>query len=150
MAEVSLVKLLSDGCHWTSLISQHWFREWLGAVRQQAITWANVEPDLCRHMASLGHNELNKSFQWGSKYARGLVVLNKINKDRIAHLWWGIMVIANSLIYVIPKNDILWMTFPLVDQWKPENFWKKCPVCCSLQSTECDILLWISHQSFPT
>ena len=23
------------------------------------ITWANVDPDLCRHMASLGHNELN-------------------------------------------------------------------------------------------
>ena len=38
--------------------SQHWFREWLGAVRQQAITWVNVDPDLCRHMVSLGHNEL--------------------------------------------------------------------------------------------
>ena len=34
-------------------------------------------------------------------YARGLVALNKINMDRIAHLWWGIMVIADSLIYVI-------------------------------------------------
>ena len=39
-------------CHWTSLmIRQHWFR-------QQAITWANVDPNLCLHMASLGHNEL--------------------------------------------------------------------------------------------
>ena len=28
------------------------------AVRQQAITWANVHPDLCRHMPSLGHNQL--------------------------------------------------------------------------------------------
>ena len=27
-------------------ISQHWFRLWLGAVRQQAITWANDHPDL--------------------------------------------------------------------------------------------------------
>ena len=26
--------------------------------RQQAITWANVDPDLCRQMASLGLNEL--------------------------------------------------------------------------------------------
>ena len=26
--------------------------------QQQAITWANVDPDLCRHMASLGRNEL--------------------------------------------------------------------------------------------
>ena len=24
-----------------------------------AITWANVDPDKCRHMASLGHNELS-------------------------------------------------------------------------------------------
>ena len=24
----------------------------------QVITWTNVDPDLCRHMASLGHNEL--------------------------------------------------------------------------------------------
>ena len=36
--------------HWW--ISQHWFRLWLGAV----ITWANVDPDLCRQM-----NELNPS-----------------------------------------------------------------------------------------
>ena len=32
--------------------------QWLGAVRQQAITWANVDPELCRHMASLDLNEL--------------------------------------------------------------------------------------------
>ena len=31
--------------------------QWLGA-KQQAITWANVYPDLWRHMASLGHNGL--------------------------------------------------------------------------------------------
>ena len=29
------------------------------AIRQQAITWANVDPDLCHQMASLGLNELN-------------------------------------------------------------------------------------------
>ena len=39
---------------------------WLGAVRQQAITWAIVDPDLCRHMASLGHNELNSWFMFGA------------------------------------------------------------------------------------
>ena len=26
--------------------------------RQQAIIWANVDPDLCRHMVSRGHNKL--------------------------------------------------------------------------------------------
>ena len=30
-------------------------------VRQQAITWASVDLDLCRHMASLGHNELSQA-----------------------------------------------------------------------------------------
>ena len=29
--------------------------------RHQAITWANVDPDLCRLMASLGLNELTES-----------------------------------------------------------------------------------------
>ena len=28
------------------------------AVRQQAITWANVDPDPCHHIAPLGHYEL--------------------------------------------------------------------------------------------
>ena len=34
--------------------------DWLGAIRQQAITWANVDPDLCRHVASLGQDELTE------------------------------------------------------------------------------------------
>ena len=34
-------------------ISQHQFMYW-----QQAITWANVNPDQCHYMASLDHNEL--------------------------------------------------------------------------------------------
>ena len=31
---------------------------WCGAIRQQAITQANVNPDLYHHMMSLGQNEL--------------------------------------------------------------------------------------------
>ena len=34
------------------------FMQCLGAVRQQAITWSNVDPDRCRHVAHLGQNEL--------------------------------------------------------------------------------------------
>ena len=30
-------------------------------VMAKAIAWANVDPDLCPHMTSLGHNELNPS-----------------------------------------------------------------------------------------
>ena len=31
----------------------------VGARRQQAIIWANVDPDLCPYMTSLGYNELS-------------------------------------------------------------------------------------------
>ena len=46
-----------DGWGFSCEIALIWM-SLLGAVRQQAITWANVDPDLCRHMASLGPNEL--------------------------------------------------------------------------------------------
>ena len=38
--------------------NQHWLREWLVAVRQQAIAWATVDQYLCHYMASLVDNEL--------------------------------------------------------------------------------------------
>ena len=41
------------------MIIRHWFGYWLGATRQQAITWTNVDLDLCHHMAPLSHNVLN-------------------------------------------------------------------------------------------
>ena len=54
MAQVSVAKLPSCDCHWASvIISQHWFRWWFGAFRQQVITCANVDSDPCRHMTSL-------------------------------------------------------------------------------------------------
>ena len=35
------------------MISQHLFRQWLGAIRQQVIAWANIDPDTCLPLASL-------------------------------------------------------------------------------------------------
>ena len=35
------------------MINQHWFRCWFGAIKQQAITWAKIDPDICRHMATM-------------------------------------------------------------------------------------------------
>ena len=53
----SLYKIVVQSLQKTSqMMSQHWL--WFGAVRQQAIIWANVDPDLCHHMTSLRHNEL--------------------------------------------------------------------------------------------
>ena len=57
MAEVFFVKLPSNEDHWTlPMISQHWFRQWVDAIRQEAVTGATVDPSLCHHMASLGHS----------------------------------------------------------------------------------------------
>ena len=44
---------------------QHWFGSLL-AVRQHAINWANVDIDIFRHMASLGHSTETEmlSFWW--------------------------------------------------------------------------------------
>ena len=36
--------------------------EWLGAIRQQGITQANIDSDICHHMASLNHSELYKNY----------------------------------------------------------------------------------------
>ena len=44
-----------------TLVQVSWFRWWLGAIRQQTITWANVDLNLYRHMVSLGQNEFNVS-----------------------------------------------------------------------------------------
>ena len=33
--------------------NQHWFSEWIGAVGQEAIIWAKIEPNPYRHLASL-------------------------------------------------------------------------------------------------
>ena len=42
------------------MVRRHWFRWWLNAIRQQAINWANVDTDLCCHMASLSTMGLHK------------------------------------------------------------------------------------------
>ena len=54
-----LIMMPSDECHDALLLMrQYWQRWWLGAVRQQPITCANVDQDITRHMASPGHDEL--------------------------------------------------------------------------------------------
>ena len=48
----------------------------LTAWRQQAITWANVDPDLCHHIASQGHHQLckykNNCIKWNARLILGL------------------------------------------------------------------------------
>ena len=104
------MKLRQDECHWTLLaISKHQFRKCLGAVRQQAITWANVDrqqaitwanvdPDLCRHMASLGHNRLSR--------LKSLHQLFQKQIDPNATTWYTV------IIFRLPY-DIHWLKMAL-------------------------------------
>ena len=56
---VLLVKLCSVEYHWTPLlVNHHWFRSWLGAVRQQAITSTDVDlifATIWRHKFAMNH-----------------------------------------------------------------------------------------------
>ena len=79
------VKSISGECNKSVLvISQHLFRKWLGAPRQQVISWTNVDPVLCRHLASLGHNEL-KSNTNTSRRRTAPIFKNNWKTDR--NLW---------------------------------------------------------------
>ena len=74
--------------------NQHWFSYWLETIMQQAITRANVDPDLCRHMASLSHNGYNCRF------------LLRIVTGTLVSILRNIMVRTNMLIaYANFMND---------------------------------------------
>ena len=125
-----------DECHSTILmISQYWFRLWLGAVRQQAITWTNVDPDLCHHIASWGHNEerefcldvhhnLNrdmnpllysmKSHSYGS-------LSHKISTKWI-HIWYIFIIL---LLNIFPESSQRWYN------------WTQGPFCQGTRASRC-------------
>ena len=64
-AECAIFKLISvtdilSICEIHKMTSQHWFRSWLDAVRQQAMTWTKVGQIIWHLMASPGDNELKQ------------------------------------------------------------------------------------------
>ena len=92
------------------MISQHWFRWWLGAVRQQANTWANIDPDLCRHMASLGLNELASV---SSNMARNSRTSNHIITKRHEAVCNGMKGVAVHCDLCDDHDDVIkWKHFP--------------------------------------
>ena len=117
------------------MISQHWFRKWLGAVRQQAITWANVDPDLCRHTASPGHNELNtQKWEMPDYDKNDQCVLMKVWSQRaIETIRWSL-----KLVQQTKPTRIRW-TFHLLIQ---NN-------CCQARGGPCMISSLLSFKSPP-
>ena len=83
------IKFMSCSCEtvlrWmpqNSEISQHRFSQWLGAIRQQAIIYVNVDPYLCRHIASLDHKELTEYFrEWPCFITKFPLCLCRLNEE---------------------------------------------------------------------
>ena len=75
-------------------VAIRWMAQDLISIRQQAITWTNIDPDLCLQMVSLGHNGLmswnicsriihnSKQPQSSSKISPTLTVITNDNTNR--------------------------------------------------------------------
>ena len=79
------------------ILFQYWFGQWVYAIREQAITWANVDPDLLCHMASLGLNEL-----------RSLCSVLLSWRTHIAQALGGKDIERSKLSYKTPTFDAQW------------------------------------------
>ena len=64
-SNISCKMFLKLSSNTSMMAGQLWTWLWLGAVRQAANTWINVDQDLRRYMVSLRHNEL-KNYNCGS------------------------------------------------------------------------------------
>ena len=84
--ELALIYVI--GLHWWSVVQVMTL-----AVRQQAITWTNVDPDLGRRMVSLGHNELTL-ISPGSVDPTGILMLATTN----CRLYCNISAIQNKVV----------------------------------------------------
>ena len=107
-------KLMTDECHTTSFMkNQHWSND-----GTRPYTWANVDPDVYRHVGSLGHTEFNRPDN--KKYSRSLLLKHYSTNTYRKHVkpvnqhcfcrWSGI--IGTSTGTAMPKFGV-----PLVQNW---------------------------------
>ena len=91
--------------------SQHWFRQWLGAVSQQAITWANVSSVLCHHYGVIMPQWVNS---W-QKILHAFILILKPKKilKRIDQLLLMMSIIPMMLNHGMYKY---WHCFPFESQ----------------------------------
>ena len=112
------------------MISQHWLRWWLSTIRQQAITWDNVDSDLCHHIVSSDHNHI-----WRHRI---LVTLGKV---LTCHL-----IIAKPLSEQILTNDTLpwlWLLLIVTLQSCLCDCYVSRGLYCSMQT---ETVLTLTHQ----
>ena len=141
----------------------HSFRQRLNGVRQQAIAWANVDLDIFRSMASLGHNMLNDLIlqtltHWGRMTHICVSELTIIGSDnglsperRQAIIWTsaGILLIE-PLGTNFNEISIAVQTFffHLRKMYLKMSSAKRRPLCLGLDVLKLYVLIWIHSIKF--
>ena len=75
--------------------------QWVHVVRQQASTWVNVDPDICSHMVSLGHNGLIHVMLLKWNNPSFVVLINCMYFNRTSHSCCSVIApVVNSMGYV--------------------------------------------------
>ena len=117
----------------------HWWAVNIGAVRQQAITWANVDSDHSRHMASLGHNEFcSRSLYWGL-VDQGWGYLGffniKINHDLVGQSMQPLIKWTHGEYHMF---HLVHRASPVIPSWSiPSQMWAKWDINLSGKPREC-------------
>ena len=76
------------------------------ACWQQAFTWANVDTDICRHMASMGHNELNKFYKLMTYAVAHFIIVDKTMPYTLAYFITQDNSMPYALAYFIISDKI--------------------------------------------
>ena len=85
------------------MISQHSFKYWLSAVRQQAITRANVDPVECRHLGSPSHNASILLLKKHRLKLSKKTCINMISKTVVKSIYvWTNDLLVHHSIYTSP------------------------------------------------
>ena len=108
---------------------QHWFRLWLGVVRHQAITWASVDQNLSRHMASLRSNEL--------------ICLNNKNVTQVTVTKYGRHAPSHYLIYLKWCWIIVNLTIMNKLQWNSNQNWNIFIQSTALENVICKVSIML-------
>ena len=101
------------------MISPRWFSQWLGAIRQQVVTWANVDPDMCHYMVSLSHNEL---IVYNSKWPPLTMKLDKF-------CWLVRIFVVILAIYWLCKRILLIVVFYIENKTKTDYCFINLKAC---------------------
>ena len=85
------------------VISQHWIRYWLGAVRQQSIIWTKVDPDLYHRMTSLNVLTLCTKMT----VTLQTMISSALHSINISGIWLNCYWISSYAALIMIRKDII-------------------------------------------